>query len=141
MKGFTLIEIIITLSIVSILTGISVPVYKIMQQKNNFKMAEFVIVSAVRRAQILAQAAKEDSSWGVHIENSQVTIFKGSDYIGRDISSDEKKFIASYISIGGLTEIIFNKLTGTPGLAGVITLLASNNSANITINEKGAIEY
>ena len=80
MKGFTIIEVIIALSVVAILTGISLPIYKIMQQKNDLKMAEYVAVSAMRRAQILSQSVKEDSSWGVHIESSQIIVFKGSNY-------------------------------------------------------------
>ena len=141
MRGFTIIEVLIVLSIVAILSGISLPVYKIMQQKNDLKMAGYVTVSAMRRAQILAQAAKEDSSWGIHIENSQVIVFKGSNYANRNTSRDENFVVPSHISTGGLTDIIFDKLTGMPQSIGLITFSISNDSINIIINEKGAIEY
>jgi len=141
MKGFTLIEVIISISIIAILAGISMPVYKIMQQKNDLETAEFVVASAVRRTQILAQAAKGDSDWGVHVENSQITIFKGQNYTTRDVNSDESFSISSRILTNGLTNIIFNKLIGLPGSTGLITLSILDDSRNITINEKGAIEY
>jgi len=141
MKGFTIIEVIISLSIIAILAGISMPVYKIMREKNDFETAEFTVVSALRRAQILAQATKQDSDWGVHIENSQITIFKGQNYVNRDVNSDENFSISSNILTSGLTDIIFNKLTGLPGSIGPIILSAPDDSRNITINEKGAIEY
>lgn len=141
MKGFTLIEVAVSLGIIAIIVGISMPVYKIMRQKNDLRTAEFAVVSALRRAQILAQAEKEDSDWSVHIENSRITVFKGRNYANRDTSGDESFFISSGISTDNLTDIFFNKLTGLPGSAGLITLSISNDSKNITINEKGAIEY
>lgn len=117
------------------------PVYKIMQQKNDLKMAEFTVVSALRRAQVLAQAAEGDSDWGTHIENSQISIFKGANYANRDVISDEKFPISSRILPSGLADVIFDKLTGLPEQTGQIILSSSDDSKIITINEKGAVEY
>lgn len=141
MKGFTLVEVIISFGIVAVIAGMSAPVYKIMQQKNDLATAEFAVASTLRRAQLLAQAAKGDSDWGVHIENYQITVFKGQDYSSRDVNSDEVFSISPHISTSGLTDIIFNQLTGFPELTGLITLSAPDDSRNITINERGSIEY
>jgi len=139
--GFTLIEVLVSISIIAILAGISVPAYKVLQEKNNLETAKITITSALRRAQVLAQASKDDSEWGLHIEAGQGTIFRGADYSSRDIQSDENFSLSLQVAFSGLSDIIFSKLFGFPQTNGAITLTNANETKDITINQKGLIDF
>jgi prepilin-type N-terminal cleavage/methylation domain-containing protein len=141
-KGFSLLEVILSLGIIVLITGISVSIYQSYQIRNNLDLASFSIVEGLYRAQILSKASKGDSIWGVYATTSKVVVFKGSSFDSRDINFDEENDISETISISGISEIVFDKLTGYPRKTGTILLTAINNStSSITINSQGMIEY
>lgn len=141
MKGFTLFETIISLTIIGVVLSLSFPVYKNFQEENNLLVGRNTLVHALRRAQILARASKGDSSWGTYINSGKVIVFQGSNYLNRDVSFDEVFSIPSNITTSGLSEIIFSNFSGFPDITGVITLFVGEKKQEITINEKGTVDY
>lgn len=141
-KGFTLVEILLVVGLIALISGISIPVYQSFQVKNDLDVAINNTAQTLRRAQIFSQAVNGDSVWGVKVQSGSMVFFKGTSYATRDANYDEIFDMPTNISISGLSEIIFSKLTGFPTATGTLTLTTINNdSGQITINEKGTIAY
>jgi prepilin-type N-terminal cleavage/methylation domain-containing protein len=140
--GFTLIEIILSLALISILVSIGMPIYQSFQTRNDLDVAAVEIVQTARRAQVLAQASDGDSSWGIFFQPDTLTLFKGTSSTTRDASFDENFEISPAITPTGLSQIVFTKFSGETSDIGVITLTSSTNETRtITINKKGMASY
>lgn len=140
--GFTLLEVLLSISVIIIITGISIPLYQSFQNRNDLEIAAITTAQSLRRAQILSQGMDGDTNSGVHIQSGDITVFHGVNYSSRDITLDEIFTIPSSIVTSGIPEVIFNKFTGLPQTTGTITFTSVNNEVrNITINEKGMVNY
>ena len=140
--GFTLLEVLLSITLIAILAAISVPFYQSFQVRNDLDIATNTVVQALRQAQTLSQAVDQDISWGVKIQIGSIILFKGPNYISRDSSYDEIYDISSGIASSGLDEIVFAKFTGEPPMTGTTILTSSGGEIrNITINSKGMITY
>lgn len=140
-KGFTLIEVLLSIALLGLLVAFSLPVFFSFQTKNDFDIAGHTTIRTLRRAEFLAQSNERDSGWGVKIENSGITLFKGSSYVGRDTSFDEvTSFSSSRIGVTGASEIVFSKMTGVPSAVSTTTLSTdTGETMNIIVNAKGII--
>lgn len=140
--GFTLIEVLLSLTVIAVIVGVSAPIYQSFQNRNELDLATQSVVQSLRRAQILSQANDGDSTWGVYAESGSIVLFKGSSYAGRDSNYDELFDIPTNMGITGLTEIVFSKLTGYPNTTGTLAITSVNGeSRNITINSRGGVGY
>jgi len=140
--GFTLIEILLSITCIAIISAISIPIYQSFQNRNDLNITADTLVQGLRRAQVLAQASEGDTSAGVKIETSSITIFRGTSFVLRDSAWDEAFAIPSSITPTGLNEIVFSRLFGLPSTTGNI-ILSSNIDENktININGKGMLTY
>lgn len=141
-KGFTLIEIILSLATITVIAGISLPIYESFQVRSDLDIATVTIVQSIRQAQILAQASDRDTSWGIHVQNGSITLFKGTGYATRDTSFDELFDMPTSITASGMTEIVCVKFSGLPQTIGTLTLTSNTNETRtITINAQGMVSY
>lgn len=141
-NGFTLIEMLLSVGIISLLVGASLPVYASFQTRNDLEITTQNIVRMLRRAQTYARAGNGDSQWGVAVQAGSATLFKGAAFASRDTAYDEPAAISSVTSVSGLGEIVFAKLSAAPSTTGSITLLTTtNDTRTITINGKGVVNY
>lgn len=141
-RGFSLIEVLLSVAIISLLTGISAPVYASFQIRNDLDIAAQSIADMLRRAQTYSRGVNGDSQWGVAIQGGSATLFKGASYAGRDAAYDEVSAIPNSIAVSGLAEVPFTKLDATPTTTGSVTLTTSTNEVRtITINAKGMVTY
>lgn len=142
MKGFTLLEVILVIATIMVLAAISVPVYSSLQVRNDLDVATNTTLQTLRRAQTLSQAVDGDSSWGVKLQTSGITLFKGASYALRDTNFDEVYTLSGNVTPTGVSEVVFSKLLGIPNTTGTLTLTNTNNETqNITINSKGFLDY
>lgn len=148
--GFTMVELLLVVVMISILAGVSIPLYQSFQVKNDIDIGSSVIVQAFKRAQLLSQAADGDSMWGVKVQNGSIIVFKGTTYLAREENFDEFFDLSPSINISGTGNIVtsgtaentFAKMTGIPQKTGTITLTSSTGETrNISINSKGMAEY
>ena len=81
-------------------------------------------------------------NWGVKILSENIVVFKGLNYAGRDVNYDELYSTSASVTPSGLSEIVFDKLTGLPQTTGTITLTSANGDVRtIIINAKGSVTY
>ena len=140
-KGFSLIEVLLTLVLFTILVGISSGVYYGLILKNDLAVAANQVAQCLNRAGFLSQASGGDSTWGVHVQSGSVTIFKGTFYSGGDANNETYSMSSSIVS-SGLSDIVFDKATGLPQSNGSIILTAKNgDQKTISINSAGTINY
>jgi prepilin-type N-terminal cleavage/methylation domain-containing protein len=142
-RGFTLIELLLSIAIITLLVGMSLPLYASFVGRNDLDMTTQRVVSALRRAQEYTRGVRGDSQWGVAVQSGQAVLFKGATYATRDSSFDETTTIASSITPSGTGEIAFTKLSGTPSSTATFTLASSatNDTRTITVNAKGMVNY
>lgn len=132
----------LSVSIITLLAGLSVPVYTTFMSRNDLEVTRQGIVESLRRAQTYARAVKDDSTWGVAVVSGKAVLFKGASYATRDAAFDENIIISSAITTSGLNEVVFAKLSGAPATTGTTTLTQSstNTSQTVTINAKGMVQ-
>lgn len=140
-RGFTLLELLLSVAVISTLAGLSLPVYRTLLQKNDLDIAVVSVAQSLRRSQMLSQAVDGDTTWGVKAQSGSIVMFKGVSFAARDANFDETFDVPSTISMSGVTEIIFAKFTGFPQTTGVINLSTEIDSRTVSINEKGTVSY
>lgn len=140
--GFTLIELLLSVAIIGVLSGLSLPVYESFARRNDLDLTAQSTVSAIRRAEVYARAVQGDSVWGVKFQSSGVTLFKGATYASRDTAFDETITLPGSVTISGLSEVQFAKLSAAPSTTGTVTLTSTaNDTRTLTLNAKGMVDY
>lgn len=138
--GFTLLEVLLSIGIITILTGIMLPVYRPFQTQNNLDVAAQIITQTLHRAQVLSQSGQSDAQWGVYVQTGSTTLFQGVTYASRSMSFDELYEISPAIVISGAQEFVFTKLRGELSVASAsITLSTESQSRTLSVNKKGMI--
>lgn len=140
MKGFTLVEILVSMSLIVIIGGFSIPVFQTFQFSNEVEQVLNYSVSALKKAQVYSQTGKDDSEWSVAFESGRITLFRGNDYQTREQDFDEEYRISPLIVFSGNTIVSFNKIYGET-TSSTIAITFNDNNRTLTINEKGIINY
>ena len=142
LRGFTMIEVALSLSILLIIFTMTIPAYNKFMVRNDTDIAVMSLVENFRRAQVLSQITDGDSSWGVHVATGSILIYKGINYVTRDQTYDEDTSVSASIVFSGLNDVLFSKQTGMPQSVGTTTLTSTTNEVrNVTINQKGTVDY
>lgn len=145
MRGFSLVEMLLSIAIMAIIAGLTAPVFFSYQTNNEFGLAVNTSVRSLRRAQFLAQNMELDSNWGVYFATSSVTVYSGGSYAGRNSNYDEQYSFPTTVT-STVTDINFAKFTGETNAA-TTTLKTDaisdnvNDRATITVNSKGAVDF
>lgn len=141
-RGFSLLDIVLTVALMAILLSVTVPVFLGFQSRSNLENALNTTVGGLRQAQSFARAGAHDGPWGVRLSGGVLTVFQGASYATRSMGFDEVVELAPSVTPTGLTEIVFSKLSGEPVSTGTIILTTQNNETkSITINAKGTLVY
>lgn len=140
-KAFTLPEVLLSIALMAMIAGFSIPFLLKFQYSNELDAAVINTVRATRTAQIYAQSAQNDDEWGVRIASPTITIFKGNDFNTRDTSFDIEFVIPSRSVVTGTTEYVFTKQEGKATSSGSTTISVSNKSVVIKVNSQGALSY
>lgn len=140
--GFTLVEMMLCITIIGILVGLGTPIYTNFVQRNDLDIATQTLVQMFNRAETYSRAANYDSGWSVDIQSNTATLFKGSVFATRDTTKDETYSIPSSITVSSVADVVFAKLTGLPATTPTITLTSNtSDTRTITINVKGMVDY
>ena len=140
-NGFSLLELILVIGIAILLFNVSTSGFNSYKMHSNLELATNGVVEAIRLAQSSAESGKGDSKWGVEILSNQVVIFKGDSYATRITSSDEILNFSNGISASGLSEIIFEKISGITINTGDIFISNSSGEKKLSVNSFGIVDY
>ncbi|MCX6779855.1 MAG: prepilin-type N-terminal cleavage/methylation domain-containing protein [Candidatus Magasanikbacteria bacterium] len=139
-NGFTLLELLLSVALISLLAGIAAPMYLSLQSENEVAIAATTVADILRRGQIHAQAVDGDSDWGVEMVSSTITVFKGNNFASRDQNLDENYKLSATVKLSGLNEVIFNKFSGWTAASGTVMIIHQDGrQKNVSINELGIV--
>jgi prepilin-type N-terminal cleavage/methylation domain-containing protein len=140
-RGFTLLEVLLSVALIGVLAGISLPIYNSFLARNDLDITAQQVAESFRRAQIYSRGMKDDFAWGVNIQPTSVILFRGTNFATRNTAYDEPISLPG-ITASGLSEVQFAKLTGLPNTTGTVTLTTNNGQTKqVVINAQGMVNY
>jgi type II secretory pathway pseudopilin PulG len=140
-KGVTFVELIVVIGVLVIIFAMSVPGFTFFQKGSSLNNDAEKVVNVLRLAQDKTLTSEGSSQYGVFFQApDQYTLFKGADYVSRDVSYDKVYNLSSGVEIyDGLTEVVFKSITGFIDPPGYISLrLVSEPSNAKTIYIEGS---
>lgn len=141
-RGVSLVELLLVLAILFVVLTAGYPLGAGFLERNALDTKASETVNSLRVAQINSISGKEDANWGVRIDSSNITLFKGTSYAARDSFFDEIYEIPARLNITSVPqEVVFDKLNGNPSTTFTVTYSNdSGESVNISINEVGVVD-
>lgn len=142
MKSFTLIEILISLSILTIIFLTFAPLgikgyFRFVVESESQR-----IIEELRLSQFMAMTQKNDSSFGAYFLPKKIIFFQGDSFKARDQRYDFEMEIPSYLKvISSPQEIVFSKLEGKPKRPFSIFLEAGGQKVEIKGDSFGVIDF
>lgn len=137
-QGFTLVELLVSISIIMLLVAIGVPSYKIMRNSVALSGESEEIVNALRTAQNRAMTSQDGTVWGVHFEASSFTVF-GDDWTTPIAPTTYQ--LDSNLEILSATPltVTFERLTGTSSENTIVVGFSGGKQKTIEIKNSGRI--
>lgn len=132
-SGFTLVELLIVLSITTLLASIAFVASARILNYNSIEGQAQSIRSHIERARIYTLASKNNSSFGVVFSSSTARVFQGTTFVSASSSDqvmnlDTGNNIINITLSNGSNTLYFNKISGEPNATGTITVTSVNNS-------------
>ena len=151
-NGFTLVELLITVTIVIVIAAIGSMNLLGYTQRQNLNFTAQEIISVLRNAQNSSISQEGSLRWGVDFENPAsgsdfYDLFKGATYADGAVVARNTLHSGIQFDIpasGASSTIIFAPATGLPDASTTIRIsLVSNStvSSTITVNANGEIQF
>lgn len=147
-KGFTLLEIMLVIILLSAVLGFSVLYYQNSQVRADVNSQAAVLVSYLRLAQSNASSGQNNTFKGVHLNNNSYVMFSTTSYNSSDpnnypITLPPVISIQSINLSGGGQDVIFTSPEGKTNNYGNLQIFSSqiNKTLTINISQIGAINY
>lgn len=122
MKGFTLLEIIIVVAIMSVVGAISITSFRSFQRYADIDASANQIVAVLREARDRTAATDAANVYGVYFEPGRYVRFQGPVYDGDAVTNVAYALPSTLelydVNVGGDSIIIFNSLDGSADQAG-----------------------
>lgn len=139
-RGFTLIEFLLTVGIFLTLAGMAPAFYSRFVLQDAVAETADRLAFSLRNASGFSLAGKDDSSWGVAIDGTEIVLFRGANFATRDASADRRVSIPSTVAITGFTETTFARVSGAPSASATVSITASGGAARtVRLNEFGVV--
>lgn len=133
--GITLIELLLVVSIITILSVSTASFGLGFLFRNNLKNATNELVSSLRIAQINSMSGKVNSQWGVEVNATQIRMYAVS-----DPAFDQIFEIGGRVSITQDT-VVFDQITGDADATATFTISGNTGDSNIvSVNEVGVVD-
>ncbi len=139
-EGFTLIEIIVTLSIAAVIFTLATFVSMDLYRGNSLDGQRDMLVGILQRARGQAMNNINQSPHGVHMSGNGYTLFQGLDWQDR-LSVLDINFPPDAASFFGISDVVFNQLSGSSGTVGDIVISQNNKQLTVSINSQGQIAW
>ena len=147
-RGITFIEVLVTISIILIISGIVFLNLSSFRNQQSLKNTAVDIVSILNEAKQNTLSSLNSTNYGVHFEQDSVTLFIGAVYSSDSVTNKTTIFDSSVlipaqggINVGGGDDVVFERLTGET-IGGTITLQSSADASKqkiINISKTGLV--
>ncbi len=143
MRGFTLLEMLLSVALIALIAGMGTPLYQALQVRTDLDIAAASYAHALRFAEVRARGVDGDASWGVRVATTtDIVLFQGASYAARNSTYDETYDLPVSVTVSGQDEIVFAKFTGIPGTTGTTTLTSTTGDVReIGVNAQGTVSY
>ncbi len=142
-SGFTFIELILVVALVLILGTMGTSLTARFMTQNAVANAADQLIGDLRKAQMNAMAGKQNDNWGVYYGSNTITLYKGSNFGGRDVAFDETFSVPGGVSITSSTGILdwnFARVTGmVSNTPATITISGSGTEKQVMVNGQGMV--
>jgi Tfp pilus assembly protein FimT len=147
-KGVTIIEILIVVTIIIIVATISTVGFSALNARQALEKDTIKIMSVLNEARSKTLSSKGPSQYGVHIDGTEVVLFRGTSYSPSDpenevVTLSPRSRITQMTFSSGGSDIIFSRLTGASNKSGEITVALVNDlstTRTITIYMTGIVQ-
>ena len=145
-RGLSAVELLVVFAILGIILVVAIPRFSGLRETQVVKGAIGDILSSLSKARTQTLASIDSSSYGVHFEEDEVIIFKGTNFVPNDSNNEEVAILSpatiSNVTLNGASgtsgELYFSRLSGAPSKNGTVTISSSNFSRIITITATGS---
>ncbi|MEO5627330.1 MAG: prepilin-type N-terminal cleavage/methylation domain-containing protein [Candidatus Saccharimonadales bacterium] len=139
--GFTIIEIILVIGIITIMTAVAAPFYLSLSNSNELDAATNLLAQDLYQAQTYSRNQAQDAQWGVSVNGQVITLFSGSSYAARNPANDVVYTVPKAVKLSGSSQVVYSKLYGLPQATGSFSLVGGGKTSNVVVNNKGMVEY
>ena len=144
--GFTLIEILVVLGIITIVGSMSMIMGVDDYRRQLFRSDRDVLITALQHARsqavssiCLGTGCTGGKPHGVYIGPDSYVMFQGTSYATRDMDVDIVIDADGSTLQGGISEVVFEQLSGDALLNGDIMLTNGERTSVITVGSEGQI--
>lgn len=147
-KGFTFLEIMVVIVLMTIALGFGLLYSQTAQVRTNLSGEVARFVSYVRLAQSDAAAGKNNTAHGIHLSTNAYTVFEGTTY-DQNASTNYTVTLPGTITIqnitvnGGGSDLVFTQPYGATTTFGTLDFTAAqiNTTKTITVTQPGTVNY
>ncbi len=98
-SGFTLLEVLLCVATLTILGTLTMVVSQSYQSTTDLELTSSGFAQMMRRAEVLAKTGIGESAWSVQVRSDFIILFRGNDFVSRDIAYDESYSVPKTIRI------------------------------------------
>ena len=138
-KGFSALEVLLAMGIVTMIAVFTVPNYQLFQVRNDARAMTLRAVDMLNEARLRARAGDRTGDWGVNFTSSEITLFQGSTFASRNTSLDTVFPLPSTVTVSAPKEIVFEHLYASTTPDSVALNFIDGSSNTISVNQLGAI--
>lgn len=129
--GFTFVEVLVIVGILSLLVGLGLSSYFIFYSKSSIDSVAKNIVNVLRLAQTKTLASERALNFGIHFENDKYVLFEGLTYYSTS-TTNQVFNLSGDIEISNINlingpDVVFEKVTGKVLNFGEITIFDKKN--------------
>lgn len=134
-RGYTLLELLIIVAVTSILAGLAYTSFVAFSRNEALNAGTASIVAGLRDARAKTLASVDGSQYGIYIEPTRYTLFKGALYDAQSGFNTVSEFNSYIKASSTLTSIVFQRVTGNTTASGTIDVyLNTDHSQKNTIS-------
>ncbi|HVT75330.1 MAG TPA: prepilin-type N-terminal cleavage/methylation domain-containing protein [Candidatus Paceibacterota bacterium] len=142
-RGFNIVELLISIGIIGLVTGISVQSYVNFSRAQSLAAASSALAGALRDARARTLASVGASQYGVKVDMDMFTFFKGSAFSSSTAGNETFIFPYPVAASSSLHIFTFARVTGNVSASGTIDLylpgLPGVPSQTVSIQNTGLV--
>ena len=138
MKGITLIELLVSISIIAVIATIFISAFSTFRENSQLSEAQSAIIGLLKDARSRTLSSQNKSNYGIHFETAKAVLFKGNAYNPAD-TSNEPYFLPTSVQIsainltGGAVDTVFTRLLGTTTASGTVTISSKRTGGSFRV--------